>query len=51
MSTVPEHESRRYLIAIGAPYCPNMGLSDLTRVASDIEQIDIAFPILVRCEA
>jgi vWA-MoxR associated protein C-terminal domain/Caspase domain len=39
MKSFPENEPRRYLIAIGSPYCPNMGLSALMRVASDVEEV------------
>jgi hypothetical protein len=40
MRNAPQHEPRRYLIAIGSPYCPKMGASDLTQVSYDIDQID-----------
>lgn len=36
-------EPRRYLIAIGSPYCPGIGLSELTRVGSDIQIITNLF--------
>lgn len=32
-------EPRRYLIAIGSPYCPRLRLSNLNRVESDIRQV------------
>jgi inactive STAND/Caspase domain len=36
-------EPRRYLIAIGSPYCPGMRLPDLAHVESDIQQITDLF--------
>jgi vWA-MoxR associated protein C-terminal domain/Caspase domain/vWA-MoxR associated protein middle region (VMAP-M) 1 len=44
MKSFLDNEPRRYLIAIGSPYCPNiMGGSELPRVDYDINQVDRLF--------
>ncbi|MCU0567219.1 MAG: caspase family protein [Oculatellaceae cyanobacterium Prado106] len=42
-SNTPEQEPRRYLIAIGSSRSPKMGMRDLARVESDIQQIEKLF--------
>ncbi|WP_287453724.1 caspase family protein [Leptolyngbya sp. UWPOB_LEPTO1] len=40
MSNFPENdEPRRYLIVIGSPHCPNLGLSHLPGVESDLAKV------------
>jgi hypothetical protein len=39
MNVSSASEPRRYLIAIGSPHCPNMGLSSLGGVKTDIERV------------
>jgi len=43
MSQSFSSEPRRYLIAIGSPYCPGIELPELTRVKSDIQTITNLF--------
>ena len=43
MSNSFSSEPRRYLIAIGSPYCPNMKLSQLNSVESDIKRVTKLF--------
>jgi hypothetical protein len=39
MSVSSSSEPRRYLMAIGSPYCPKMELDSLKRVETDIERV------------
>ena len=43
MSSSLSPEPRRYLIAIGSPYCPNMELPNLKRVKPDIRKVTELF--------